>query len=397
MTRRVTVHACLTALCALIALLFAPHSPAQSAGSAVSYLYLSSPDAIYGYNIATDGSLTPITGSPFHTSLYSFENLVNNGTYLFAVRNSGQNFGEVINSFKIEPNGALKLTAQTNIGDLNGQFPGTVVLFLDKKGETLYAVGTWEFGGLYLISYGIKPADGALTFLGAVPYVPGSLETSGDYYFPPKFLGNDQYLYSGENQTIYGWTRTSNGSLAQGPNTIQMPLPPPGYMPEIGLVAAADPANHMAFTFTFDQDSSPGTVWGPEQIGIYTADAFGNLVTTGTYLSMPEDAVGAAPYYGSYDLQFSPSGKLLAVAGQSGLQIFHFDGIGAVTHYTGVLVNAPVFEFRWDNYNHVAAFESDTNRLHIYNITPTSVIEAPGSPYTMPVSQARLTIQNLPL
>jgi hypothetical protein len=176
-----------------------------------------------------------------------------------------------------------------------------------------------------------------------------------------------------------------------------MPLAPPGYEPNMGIVAAADPTDHVAFTFTFEQGSTSGSQWGPEQIGIYTADPLGNLVTTGTYLTMPADSIGPAPYYGSYDIQFSPSGKLLAVAGQNGMQFFHFDGISTVTPYTGVLVNAPIYEFRWDNYNHMVAFEGATGILHIYNVTPTSVTEAPGSPYTLPVNQARLTIQNLPL
>ena len=68
-----------------------------------------------------------------------------------------------------------------------------------------------------------------------------------------------------------------------------------------------------------------------------------------------------------------------------------------MTPYTGVLFNTPVYEFRWDNYNHLVAFERDSNRLHVLNVTPTSVKEAPGSPYTMPVGEARFTIQNLPL
>jgi hypothetical protein len=172
-----------------------------------------------------------------------------------------------------------------------------------------------------------------------------------------------------------------------------MPLAPPGYLPSTGLVAAADPANHMAFTFIFQNPS--GDVYGPEQIGIYSADALGNLITTGTYLTMPTDALGGDGYFFSYDMQFSPSGKLLALSGQRGLQIFHFDGT-AVTPYTGVLINTPVYEFRWDNYNHLVAFEEDSNRLHVLNVTPTSVTEAPGSPHTMPVSQSRLTIHNLP-
>jgi hypothetical protein len=395
MTRRTPLLACLAALCALAALTFPAGSLAQPANPTVSYLYLTWPTGIYGYSIAADGSLTPISGSPFHTNIYSFDNLVNNGTYLFAVRDNGQNFGEVINSFRIESNGALKLTAQTNLGVLNDQYPATVNLFLDKKGETLYGVGERTFGGDYLLSYGIKPSDGELSFLGAVPYIPGPLETQGLFYLPPKFLGNDKFLYGGESPTIYGWIRTSNGSLATGPDTNFMPLAPPGYTPLVGLEPAADPANHMAFTFLYENGS--GDVWGPEQIGIYSADALGNLITTGTYLTMPSDALGGDGYFAAYDMQFSPSGKLLALSGQRGLQIFHFNGADAVTPYTGVLINTPVYEFRWDNYNHLVAFEADSNRLHVLNVTPTSVTEAPGSPYSLPVSQSRLTIQNLPL
>jgi hypothetical protein len=393
MNRRALLHTCLSALCALVALSLAPSTIAQSANPTVSYLYLSSPTGIYGYDIAGDGSLKPISGSPFHTNLYASFNLANNGTFLFAVRDNGQNFGQVINSFKIQPNGALKLTAQTNISNFNFSYKAMINLFLDKKGETLYGVAPGTFDQA-ILSFGFNPVNGILKYLGAVPYVP-ELATPGLYYFPPKFLGNDKYLYTGDvSQTIYGWVRTSNGSLVKGPNSSDMPLAPAGYSPLTSLVAAADPANLMAFTFIF-QDSA-GNVYGPEQIGIYSADSLGNLSTTGTYLTMPKTSLGANGYFFSYDMKFSPSGKLLALSGERGLQIFHFDGT-TVTPYTGVLLNTPVYEFRWDNYNHLVAFERDSNRLHVLNVTPTSVKEAPGSPYTMPVGEARFTIQNLPL
>ena len=84
------------------------------------------------------------------------------------------------------------------------------------------------------------------------------------------------------------------------------------------------------------------------------------MLTEGTYLTMPTDALGGDGYFFSYDMKFSLSGKLLALSGQRGLQIFHVDGT-AVTHYTGVLINTPVYEFRWDNYNHLVAFEEDSN------------------------------------
>jgi hypothetical protein len=45
--------------------------------------------------------------------------------FLFAVRDIRPNFGEVIDAFKIEPNGALKLAAQTNISNFNNEYEST--------------------------------------------------------------------------------------------------------------------------------------------------------------------------------------------------------------------------------------------------------------------------------
>jgi hypothetical protein len=103
------------------------------------------------------------------------------------------------------------------------------------------------------------------------------------------------------------------------------------------------------------------------------------LSTTDTYLTMPADATGG----GAFNIQFSPSGKLIAVSGSAGLQFFHFDGVH-ITHYTGLVSTASFAYFRWDNSNHLYAFDSNTGKLHIFNATPTSVTEAPGSPHRMP-------------
>jgi len=51
-----------------------------------------------------------------------------------------------------------------------------------------------------------------------------------------------------------------------------------------------------------------------------------------------------------YDMKMSPSGQLLAVAGQEGLQVFHFNGSNPVTHYTGLLTEEPISEMFWDHY-----------------------------------------------
>lgn len=97
---------------------------------------------------------------------------------------------------------------------------------------------------------------------------------------------------------------------------------------------------------------------------------------------MPVSAISSI-----YDMKMSPSGKLLAVAGQQGLQVFHFNGSAPITQYTGLLTKDPINEMFWDNDNHLYAItgvaNSNVNRLHVFTITPTGHREAPGSPYTI--------------
>jgi hypothetical protein len=80
-------------------------------------------------------------------------------------------------------------------------------------------------------------------------------------------------------------------------------------------------------------------------------------------------------------MRMSPSGKLLAVAGSAGLQLFHFNGASPITKYTGLLVSGPVSMAYWDNSNHLYALSG--SKLYVFNATPTSVGQAAGSPYAV--------------
>jgi hypothetical protein len=77
----------------------------------------------------------------------------------------------------------------------------------------------------------------------------------------------------------------------------------------------------------------------------------------------------------------SPSGKLLAVAGSAGAQLFHFNGASPITKYTGLLVSGPVSMAYWDNANHLYVLGS--SKLYVFTATATSVTQAAGSPYTV--------------
>ena len=139
---------------------------------------------------------------------------------------------------------------------------------------------------------------------------------------------------------------------------------------------AADPTNHVAITMqAVDQNFSPD---GPPQLATYTADSAGNLSTTSTPANMPQTAVGTVT-----DIKMAPSGKLLAVGGTAGLQVFHFNGASPITHDTGLLTNKQVDQFFWDNANHLYAISQSAGKLFVFTVTPTSATQAPGSPYTI--------------
>jgi len=90
------------------------------------------------------------------------------------------------------------------------------------------------------------------------------------------------------------------------------------------------------------------------------------------------------------DLEMSPSGTLLAVAGSGGLQIFHFNGASPITNFTGVLTTDFIDRLFWDHSNHLYALSpvpgpstSGLGKLHVFTVTDTGAIEAPGSPYAI--------------
>jgi hypothetical protein len=111
---------------------------------------------------------------------------------------------------------------------------------------------------------------------------------------------------------------------------------------------------------------------------VYTADAAGNLTTTSTYANMPTVSVGYVSY-----LQMAPSGKVLAVAGYIGLQLFHVNGANPLTDYTVLQSTDHIDEMFWDNDNHLYAVSSTAGKLYVYTVTPTGWSEAPGSPHTI--------------
>jgi hypothetical protein len=146
---------------------------------------------------------------------------------------------------------------------------------------------------------------------------------------------------------------------------------PAGYVP---FYVTADPTNHLAAIVAYNYDLES---YDPAQLASYTVDGQGNLSTTSTATNMPY------PNVNPRILNMSPSGKLLAVAGSSGLQVLHFNGATPITPSSGVLTKAPIDQIHWDNANHLYALSDSTGKLYVYTVTPTSITPASGSPYSI--------------
>jgi hypothetical protein len=148
--------------------------------------------------------------------------------------------------------------------------------------------------------------------------------------------------------------------------------PQGGYCP---YLAATDTGNDVAISLTPTEDFTP---IGPAQIAVYTADSGGDLTTTSTSANMPPAAVGTV-----IDMKISFSGKLLAIAGTSGLQVFHFNGANPATRFTGLITNNEVDQIFWDNANHLYAISRSAGKLFVFNVTSKSCVPAEGSPYSI--------------
>ena len=88
------------------------------------------------------------------------------------------------------------------------------------------------------------------------------------------------------------------------------------------------------------------------------------------------------PVGGVFRLMGSPAGNLLAVAGEGGLQILHFNGSNPITLYTGLLATHSIQQILWDSHDHLYGISS-SGRLYAFKITATGHKQAAGSPYAV--------------
>ena len=366
-----------------------------AAGSTpVAYVYVSRPTHLDGFAASAGGKLTPVPGSPFSNIALSHMSVTRQ--FLFGSSDDNQS----IVSYAIASNGSVKKVSEINTHNYD---PPDNDCFdvgptqIDFARATLYN-DDWNCDGdsQYIQSYKIE-TNGSLTFLA------NSGGESEDYTMSaPVVLGTDQYLYVdgyfGEGQAgglLQGYKRESNGSVeltqpnigfppATNPNDTYQPYP----------VLASDPTNHVAAAI--QPDSTLGeNEDGPIQLLSFTAQSNGTLTTTNTADNMPATDIQQANV-----LSISPTGKLLAVgggaasfhpSGTNGFQLFHFNGASPITKYSGVLQSKYLIDqFAWDKSNHLYVLGS--GYLWVYTVTSTSIVQASGSPYSIPEASSLIVL-----
>lgn len=342
----------------------------------VAYVYVSTPAATAGRNevhawtASANGKLAPIAGTPFQENVTS---MAVNGKFLFGATLTGND----VNSYRIETNGALRYAVTTNITRYNNTDCASAgSVFADNTGTTVYNM---EFRGdgcannTYR-SFRAESATGGLENLG---------ESGGNswLYQPASFLGNNAWAYSASclgnmYWGIFGFKRNSNGLLTEIPISAPVPPPPNGefFCPS---ETASDGSNHVAISMQGVRQLDFSSV-GAAVLAVYTAQGNGNLITTSTTANMPQVSVGSVT-----DLEMQPGGKLLAVAGSGGLEVFHFNGAGPVTHFTGLLTSDSIDQCFWDKTGHLYAISSKQGQLFVFSVTSGGVHPAPGSPYAV--------------
>jgi hypothetical protein len=352
----------------------------KAAAAPVANVYIQTQKGVNVYDANAAGQLTALTGSPF-TDSGQMEAI--NGKYLFSVGTDD------VHAYTIASSGAVGDQASVaNTQDYGGSECGATSYYGTANGSVLDHTGKYLYLELYNDAYEGCAAwqsyqvgtNGSLTFLGDFE---DEADTSGNVTpsTVPTISSNDNFEYAAF-QGYTGFTafkKSSTGEMEINSTFTEVdPESKPGsgygYEPYFNQ---ADPSGHLASLMWVVKDDGFGGRVGLVLASYSINATTGNIVSTNTYENMPIPAITNPTA-----MSMSPSGKLLAVAGAPGLQIFHFNGASPITTYSSLLLpTVDIDQLAWDNNDHLFALSYETAALYVYTVTPTSISEVSGSPY----------------
>ncbi len=355
-----------SALC-LAALVHITTVQAKASATPVAYVYVAAGFAINSYAAAADGALTPIQSQP--TPGRSISHLSVTKKFLYGIDSSSD-----ISMFSIGPQGAL-----TPIGVLNASHydPDNCFAFgdlqVDGTGTNLYTlVGDCDHNS-YLVSFRIL-STGELLYLG---------RAHGDSYAISsiRFAENNRYAFqtgclaktgspqiSSATAETAEYKRESNGYLTYLGTTHEVPegSGDKSFCPFM----LTSHGNQLVFEyFRFE----PGEFYGGNYpFGVYTVAADGKLSTKSNYENMVDTQIYPTT------MSISPSGAVLAAAGDEGFEFFHLSGSSQPVKWEVFSTDPNVTELGWDHADHFYALTS--NSLVEYTVTATSYKRLAGLP-----------------
>jgi hypothetical protein len=343
---------------------------ATTTSAPVAAVYIQGLDGVYVYDVSAAGKLTVVKGSPVWVS----GNMGGiRGSYLISEGTDD------LRTYKLESNGLPGAkVAEIDTQKYSGSQCGTV------DGGLLNHTGQYFAAALYggtscaaLQTYKIA-SDGQFTFLGDSQ---STAAVHSDIYQVgvSAVSSNDLFAYGVQGQqeatVVLAYKRAAAGDWVTDESfTEKDPTPIPADSNYAPWQVAADPAGHLAVIM--NQPFGPACC-STFSLASYTINSqTGAIASTNTYEDMPVLKIYAD------DMAMSWGGNLVAVGGGPGLQLFHFNGAAPATAFGGVLLpKVEIDQVAWDKNNHLFAFSYASQELYVYTVTPTSITEAPGSPY----------------
>lgn len=374
--------------CGLAALTAIPASTAATTTTGpIAYVYVQTDKGILLYDEANDGRLTLDSASPFRTA---GQLIGSTGGYVVTLGKT------LVHLYHVTTRGRIGAQAAqiTMANYADGRCGSAIGGVLDHTGQYVQIL----FNPTIYVSlpcsayqtYKIGKSAGTLTFVGSAEADSNIENVLG----PVAQTSNSKFGYAVDvnpaGVRLAGFRRESAGALANMTFAQSDPEPPQPY-DYYPLQVTEAPYNRLAIALgTVEFIGSPDVADGPVQLASYTVDDQGNISSSNTTDKMPTPDVGPTI------LRVSPGGGLLAVAGgtcswcvlspgngQSGLQVFRFNGANPITRYTGLLTKDPIEQMEWDKNSHLFALSIEAHRLRVYRVTTSGYKEAPGSPITI--------------
>jgi hypothetical protein len=301
------------------------------------------------------------------------------GPSSYVVTNSAFVFGtdsQNIVSYKRAGDGSLQQSSSTLAVNFNqcptcpdGTEPWAIqAMSLDHSGQTLYAMENAGADDLFYFFFNVSTGT---------PATIGKIGPSTAYSSPLVFSPDNQHAYGFScfhlGWVITGFLRNGDGSLAPITTSNDVPMYDGGNQFYCPVGQAISQMGYMAVADTAVNTNTVGR-------GVYKINADGSLtLLQNSTLTTPLTMAGNG-CCGEVAMSVDPSGQMLALAGQSGIQMYQLMPGGTLTPIGALQQSGPNYlVVQWDADTHVYAIS--TSGLNVFSSANGALTPSSGSPH----------------